>query len=155
MPSYSKWSCLRHSVYLIASRAHSDGLLLTPQRQPKVGGEVPHPGGGARAGRPLCRQGMPCLSLRVRSCLFSLGVATAAAALALLSPCAQYQWQEWDNFGSPHLGVARIAGEEVANGVPIEKRWLRLKHRTGRPSNFGKARLLVSVDFDPVGPVRC
>jgi len=50
--------------------------------------------------------------------------------------------------------VAKIAGEEVANGVPIEKRWLRLKHRTGRPSNFGKARLLVSVDFDPVGPVR-
>ena len=62
--------------------------------------------------------------------------------------------QEWDNFGSPHLGVARIAGEEVANGKPIEKRWLRLKHRTGRPSNFGKAKLLVSVDFDPVGPVR-
>ncbi len=71
-----------------------------------------------------------------------------------LSLCARCQRQEWDNFGSPHLGVAKIAGEEVANGVPIEKRWLRLKHRTGRPSNFGKARLLVSVDFDPVGPVR-
>jgi hypothetical protein len=62
--------------------------------------------------------------------------------------------QEWDAFGSPHLGVAKISGEEVATGVPIERRWLRLKHRTGRPSNFGKARLLVSVDFDPVGPVR-
>ena len=50
--------------------------------------------------------------------------------------------------------MARISGEEIATGKPIEKRWLRLKHRTGRPSNFGKARLLVSVDFDPVGPVR-
>ena len=50
--------------------------------------------------------------------------------------------------------MAKISGEEVATGMPIERRWLRLKHRTGRPSNFGKARLLVSVDFDPVGPVR-
>lgn len=63
--------------------------------------------------------------------------------------------QEGDAYGAPHLGTGKILGKEVTAGKPIVRKWLRLYHRrTKQPANFGKARICVSVEFNPVGAVR-
>lgn len=39
------------------------------------------------------------------------------------------------------------------SGQPVVRKWLKLYHLTGRPANFGAARVRVSADFRPVGLV--
>lgn len=52
------------------------------------------------------------------------------------------------------MGTAKIHAKDLVNGQALERKWLKLYHRSGRTSNFGYARVCVSVHFHPVGSVR-
>ena len=75
-------------------------------------------------------------------------------ALIAASGLANSAAQAYEKLGGPRMGTAKIPAAAVVCGEPIVRRWLQLRHRSGRLVNHGKAQLCVSVVFDPVGPVR-